>query len=194
MKPRTCVFLCILLAAALFAAGCASMQRGRTFECPRCGTRVSATDTMCPKCGQRFGPVGATGQGGTAATAGNPPPVAQHASGSAERKFLPVKVGALFQVSDSAHARFTPFVSIELAKIEQGEGQPVICFDAGVAERAIFASAGAKGFFRGAPEFGLFIFLMVDWTPVPEETFGFVSDMKSEAHIAVGIGVTLAEF
>jgi hypothetical protein len=193
MKPRTCVFLCFFLAAAFFAAGCASMQGGKTYECNRCGARVSATDTMCPSCGQRFAAVTATKQGGPGASAGNPPPVAQ-GSGRKERTFPPVKVGALFQATDSEHARFTPFVGLELFNVAQGEGQPVICFDAGVADRALFMSAGAKGFIRGAPEFGLFIFVMIDWTPVPEETLGFVTEMKSETHIAVGIGVTLAEF
>jgi hypothetical protein len=195
MKSCTCVLFCIFLVAAFFAAGCASMQQGKTYACPRCGARVSAADTMCPKCGQRFGAVAASNPANPGPSAGNPPPVAQHGSAAMERKFPPVKVGALFQATDSEHARFTPFVSVEIVNFKQaGEGQPIIFMDGGVAQNALFASVGVKGLVRGAPQFGFFLFVMVDWSPVPDETFGFVSDMKHESHIAVGIGVTLAEF
>jgi hypothetical protein len=149
---------------------------------------------MCPKCGQRFGTVTAAKQGASGASAGNPPRVAQHPSGKVERVFPPVKVGALFQATDSEHARFTPFVSVEIAKFEQGQGQPTIFIDGGVAQNALFGSVGIKNLVKGAPQFGFFLFLMIDWSPVPDETIGFVSDIRRESHIAVGVGVTLAEF
>jgi hypothetical protein len=120
--------------------------------------------------------------------------VSQHPYGKSESSFLPVKIGALFEATDSEHARFTPFVGVELFKVDQGAGQPVICFDAGVADQAIFASVGVKGFVKGAEGFGLFVFVMADFRPVTDETFGFVTDYKRKTHIAVGLGVTLFEF
>jgi hypothetical protein len=192
MNSRTSLFLFVVL-AAFFAVGCASMQRPTVHVCPNCKTVVPEGATECPNpaCRLKLAPVGGASAAVPGRSVGAPPTVSQHPYGKDESKFLPVKVGALLEITDSNHQRVTPFVSVELFKIDQGAGQPIICFDAGVADEAIFASAGVRGIIDGVPQFGVFIFGMVDWSPTLKYRAAI---HKKKAHFCSGLGVSIGGF
>ena len=194
MNSRACFLLAAIFAASFVAAGCAvttPAHEVKIYTCPKCKSVVPATSTLCPTCGQRLTPVDAA----PVATVGPAasPTQAAPTQGKPRREvyFPPVKIGPLFQLTDSNHQRITPFISIELLSIEQGEELPVICFDAGVAQEAVFASAGVRRLVPELPNFGFFLFVMLDWSPtVKYRGLGH----KDSAHFCSGFGITLAGF
>jgi len=192
MNRRISLFL-ILLISATIVVGCSSMQRQKVYSCPSCKVIVPATATICPNCGQRLMPMRSGATAGAARTpgAGTPPAVSQAPNSQTARKFPPVKVGALLEVTDSNHQRFTPFVSVEVFKYDQGKDDPIVCVDLGVADEAIFAGFGIRGLVPDAPNVGIFFFGMLDWSPTLKYR---ASIHKKKAHFCSGIGVTFGGF
>jgi ribosomal protein L40E len=188
MNPRISLFLFLLLAAVLVAAGCATMQQKKIYTCPSCKAVVPPTATQCPNCGQKLMPVAAAGQ--VRPGAGTPHSVAQAPGAGGRGKFPPVKVGALLQITDSNHQRITPFVSVEVFRVEQSENDPIICFDVGVAEDAVFGTAGVRGLIPDAPHFGVFFFGMFDFRRTLKKTLLGAH----KPHFCVGLGVSLGGF
>ena len=191
MNPRISLFLFVVLAALIIAAGCTSVQRQKVYSCPSCKAVVPSNAQMCPNCGQRLMPVaGGAPAAATPRGAGTPPSVAQAPSSGGEVKFPPVKVGALLEITDSNHQRVAPFISVEVFKVVQSPDDPVIAFDVGVAEDAIFGTAGVRGFIKDAPNFGVFFFAMVDFRrTLKPRLYG-----PHQPHFCSGIGVTIGGF
>lgn len=194
MNPRISLFLFVVLAVLVISAGCTSVQRQKVYSCPSCKAVVPSSATMCPNCGQRLMAVTAAGRGtpaaGAARGAGTPPSVAQAPSTGGDSKFPPVKVGALLEITDSNHQRVAPFVSIEVYKVVQAADDPVIAFDVGIAEDAIFGTAGVRGFMKEAPNFGVFFFCMLDFRrTLKPRLYG-----PHQPHFCSGIGVTIGGF
>ena len=194
MNPRVSLFLLVILVAALYASGCTAMQRQKVYTCPSCKQVVPSTATICPNCGQRLMPAGtapAAGQPAAGQPAAGTPPKVARGPARTEKTNLPMfKVSALMQLTDSNHWRFTPAVSVEFFKIEQGPDDPIICFDAGIADQAIFFGAGARGMVKDAPALGGFLFMMFDWRRTIKRT----SIGPYKPHFCVGFGVTIGGF
>ena len=185
MIPRVSLFLFLVLAVVVFA-GCQTAQRSKIYTCPSCKTIVPATATKCPNCGQKLMAVGSSRQPG----AGAPGRVAQAPGAGPRMKFPPVKVGALLEITDSNHQRIAPFLSVEVFKIEQAQDDPVIAFDVGVAEDAILASVGVRGFIPEAPYLGGFFFIMEDFRrTIKPRLYG-----PHKPHFCTGIGFTIGGF
>ena len=187
MNLRLSLFLGVFLAVAIFVSGCASVQQRRVYTCPNpsCRQVIPASATICPNCGQRLMPVAAQ----KASAGGNPPAVAQ-ASGEEKKKFLPVKVGALLEITDSNHQRVAPFISVEVFKYKLEKQKIILCVDVGIAEDALLAAAGVRGIVPDAPYLGGFFFIMVDnRRTLKPRLYG-----AHQSHFCTGLGITLGGF
>jgi hypothetical protein len=167
------------------------MQQRKVYTCPNAGCRqiVPATATICPSCGQRLMAVTAATKQPTGGGTNNPAAVAQ-AQSTEKSKFPPVKVGALIQITDSNHQRITPFISVEVFKLDLEQQKVILCFDAGVAEDAIFGAAGVRGIIPDVPYFGGFLFGMFDFRRTVKKWY--LGDVQP--HFCFGLGVTLGGF